>query len=267
MKLSLRSIIVAVPVTLLHAAHAWAAFTFSPVRLDLKPNKSAVALTVNNTGDKSALMQLETSRWSQKGGVDVLEATEDLLAVPPVFSIPPHQTQTVRIAVLDRLPSDKEASYRIFLTELPQREEGEKSVAIGIAMRVSLPFFVKPESARQALEWNIKSVSPKQVALTLSNSGNVHTHIKKIAILSHSDRTPLMKEKEEVFYVLPEQARSWNFDLEKDATPTMVVVFEDVESGKKEVILKLNAVPGPETAPSMVPKESVSKKPVVKTPI
>src|SRR3954452_7662235 len=132
-----RCFVVAVPICLFSAVNSWAVFTFSPVKLNLKPGKSAVTLTVSNPGEKAVLMQLETVRWNQKGGVDVLEATDDLLAVPPVFSIPPHKNQIVRIALPNSKPGEKETAYRVFVTEIPEKDKtAEKSMAIGIAMRV-----------------------------------------------------------------------------------------------------------------------------------
>jgi len=244
MRLLTRCFIVAVPLCILFASNSWAAFTFSPVKLRIKPGKASAALTVTNPGDKAVLMQVETLRWNQKGGVDVLEATDDLLAVPPVFSVPPHKTQVVRIGLAGQKPTEKEAAYRLFLTEIPERGKGlEKAAVVGIAMRVNLPFFVRPQKTQKALVWDAKPVNQNTLALNIFNSGNTHAHIKKIALFSHPDRTPLAPEKVETFYLLSDQNRSWTFNLEKPASGSIVVVYDDVEQGSKEVVLELNKLP------------------------
>ena len=74
-------------------------FAVSPTRADLTADRAIAALTVRNTGDEPAVVQLQTVAWSQDHGTEVMIETQDLLASPPIFTLAPGAAQIVRIGL------------------------------------------------------------------------------------------------------------------------------------------------------------------------
>ena len=59
--------------------------------------------------------------WVQsEDGTDEYESTSDVIAVPPIFSIAPGETQIIRVGLVGGLSPDRELAHRLFLTELPR---------------------------------------------------------------------------------------------------------------------------------------------------
>ena len=74
-----------------------ASFGVSPVRVTLSESQSMGVLTVRNDGNEPASLQMEVLSWSQAQGQDVLTPTRELLANPPIFTVPACGSQLVRV--------------------------------------------------------------------------------------------------------------------------------------------------------------------------
>ncbi|MDA8656068.1 fimbria/pilus periplasmic chaperone [Luminiphilus sp.] len=77
------------------------------------------ALTVRNDGTEPASLQMEMLNWSQAQGQDVLTPTRELLANPPIFTVPAGGSQLVRVGLRRAPDGQRELTYRIVLQELP----------------------------------------------------------------------------------------------------------------------------------------------------
>src|SRR5712692_6344838 len=95
----------------------------SPVRLVLSQAQPTTILTLQNDGDQATVVQLEVMDWSQTDGEDIYTPTTGLLANPPIFTVLPGGTQTVRIGL--RRPPDpqRERAYRLYLQEVPRHPD------------------------------------------------------------------------------------------------------------------------------------------------
>ena len=71
----------------------------SPVRVDLSARKATAAMTVRNDSDQPVVIQLQTVAWSQAGGQDSTTPTSDLIATPPLFTLPAQSSQIVRVGL------------------------------------------------------------------------------------------------------------------------------------------------------------------------
>src|SRR3989440_2911121 len=88
---------------ILAAAHSAFAATFSatPVRIYMKPQDRAVAVTITNESDAPVLLQADLYTWSQKSdGTDETVLTEDLILSPPIIKLGAKARQVVRLARL-----------------------------------------------------------------------------------------------------------------------------------------------------------------------
>jgi fimbrial chaperone protein len=123
-------------------AHA-GTFSISPLRADLSSRSQTGALTLRNQEDSPVVVQAEVLLWEQPDGQDKLSPTRDVLVSPAVFTIPGNGSQLIRVAL--RRPSDaqRELSYRLILTEVPQ-QASPGFTGLNVALRLSLPIFVAP---------------------------------------------------------------------------------------------------------------------------
>src|SRR6186713_2641410 len=163
-------------------AHA-GSFVVNPVRVTLSASQPVNAITVRNDGSEPTVVQLETVAWSQKGGVDVLAKTQEILATPPIFTIPPGGSQIVRVG-LRRVPdAGAEITYRLFLREVPAAQPVAQGLRV--ALRVSLPVFVVPQtSLTPKLEWRVMRREDGRIRLHANNSGAAHIQIAEVSLSS-----------------------------------------------------------------------------------
>lgn len=117
------------------------------------------------------MVQAETFVWTQVGGEHVLIATDDVVAVPPVFKLAPGAQQRVRVGLTGAITPGREQTYRVTITEVPTNVAPG---TIAVAVRHSMPIFVLPSSP---LSPNLAGKLTSAGELEISNSGNQHARI------------------------------------------------------------------------------------------
>src|SRR5690349_2986499 len=85
----------------------------NPVRVSLTASNVSGALVVRNSGADASVVQLQVLSWSQQDGQDVYVPTKELLATPPIFTVPAGGSQTVRVGLRQRPDARNEAAYRV----------------------------------------------------------------------------------------------------------------------------------------------------------
>ncbi|GGX19801.1 hypothetical protein GCM10007242_28400 [Pigmentiphaga litoralis] len=165
-------------------------FSVDPVRLTLTASAPIVALVIRNSSDAPALIQLEPTSWTQQDGVDRYEPTRDLIATPPIFTLPPHGTQIVRLG-LRRAPDPRiELTYRLYLVEVPPPPPPD-FVGMRVALRLGVPIFVTPAApSAQALQWQLIKRPDGKLVIAARNHSALHDRIQSIS-LSTSDGAPV----------------------------------------------------------------------------
>jgi fimbrial chaperone protein len=183
-------------------------FAVSPVRATLTANQPVSALVVRNSGSDSTVVQLEVVSWAQEaGGKDVYTATKDILATPPIFTIPPGGSQVVRVGLRRTADPQRELTYRLFLQEVPP----DKSVFQGlrVVLRMGIPVFVLPPvKAAPALRWQAARTPEGLLKLTLANHGNAHIQVAKSKLMLPGTEQVLASQ-DIAAYVLSGQSRDW----------------------------------------------------------
>ena len=61
----------------------------APLKVTLSVAAPIGSVTVENSGSADILVQTEIFSWSQPDGIQNLAATDDVVAVPPVFKLAP----------------------------------------------------------------------------------------------------------------------------------------------------------------------------------
>ena len=179
----------------------------SPISVEINAPSLSSTITLKTDAKKPRVAQLRVMRWSQVDGKEVLEATDDVVASPPFATLTSNTSYTVRIVRQSAAPVLKEENYRLLIDQLPDEQSSKKNV-IGIAIRYSLPIFVRPANGGKAvLEWDAELVDGA-VKLTAINSGNRGA---KLTDLKISDGRSFVRfgTNGAAGYILPGQSMSW----------------------------------------------------------
>jgi len=213
-------------------------FSISPLRVELSSGVQTGTLTIRNQEDAPVVVQAQAVLWEQRDGQDHLAPTRDVLVSPAVFTIPAGGSQLVRVA--SRVPADaqRELSYRVILTEVPQ-QPSQGYTGLNVALRLSLPVFVAPATeAKPQLQWSASHGADGTISITARNAGHAHDRILNFHAAS-SAGTPLISEQVAA-YLLPGQSRTWRLDNQKNTTTsgadwTRLRVKGTTEAGDFEV--------------------------------
>lgn len=187
------------------ATAAAASFSVSPVRTTLSAAKASDSLTVRNNGSEATVVQLEVNAWSQHEGRDVLAPTKELLATPPIFTLPPGGTQIVRVGMRRAPDAQRELTYRLILQEVPPPPKPGFQ-GLQVALRLSIPVFVNPPvPAAASLRWSARREGADKVVVSAFNEGNAHVQIAHFDLDAGGGSTRLQASA----YLLPGQGRQW----------------------------------------------------------
>jgi fimbrial chaperone protein len=178
--------------------------TVLPVTIQMASGQMAASLTVINLGDSETAVQIRAFAWSQLDGTDQLESSDEVLASPPLGTIPPGTTQVVRL-VLRKPPQGREATYRIVLDQIPPPAEPG---TVRIALRLSIPIFAEPKTrAVSHLLFHVER-DAGQAYLVALNDGGRHETIRDIA-LTTGEGAVLKTDDKTSPYVLAGATRRW----------------------------------------------------------
>jgi fimbrial chaperone protein len=217
-------------------AHA-GSFSVNPVRVNLSAKQPVAAITVRNESNEPTLVQLEALAWSQSLGKDVTVPSADVLATPPIFTLPPKGTQIVRVGL--RRPagsSTNESTYRLTLREVPPKKE---KAGLNVTLLVSMPVFVTPATPTSPdLRWRVIRDSDKQLRVHATNSGTAHAQIAKLDVSADGQS---LANRTIAEYVLPGSTRQWTVNT--GAAPAIgakvhVASTTDFGNSSAEVVLE-----------------------------
>ena len=209
----------------------------SPVRVTLSESQKTGAITVLNKSTEPVSIQLEVLSWSQEEGKDVLTPTREILATPPIFTIPAGASQLIRIG-LRRVPEmQREQTYRIILQELPAPLSSEFNGA-RMMMRISLPVFVLPKLAtKPVLLWKAIRTLDGGLKISLTNNGNAHIQIADFSLSQPGSSQPWQTQKTSE-YILPGQSRDWILPaILQNPAPAVganIQIFAQTDAGQVE---------------------------------
>lgn len=190
-----------------------ASFSISPVRIELSAQETTSAVTITNTGDEPVSVQLRVFSWRQKSNEDRLEPTRELVATPPVFTVPAGESQIVRIGLRRPPQGGSESTFRAIFEEIPGPPPPSGGPQLRINLRISVPVFYAPaEGLKSALSWQFWRQAPGQLHLTVRNAGTASAHLGDFAIANATGAPPVAQQKN-FAYVLPGAERSFTINV------------------------------------------------------
>ncbi|MEQ3777014.1 MAG: fimbria/pilus periplasmic chaperone [Alcanivorax sp.] len=199
--------------------------TVAPIRLTMSPTQPNATFTLTNGSNKDGFYQLQLFAWEQKGGETQLKRQQDLVITPPVTMIPGNSDQVVRVVRQRPTVSDKEKSYRLIISEVPDTES-ERGAQLKVLLRLSVPVFVGDKNQTHAL-----TVTRQQDRLVIRNSGNGHARLVNAYWLDDKQQPRLIR-KGLAGYVLPDSDLGFDHDP-RDGQPTAISV---IANGKKLIL-------------------------------
>lgn len=186
----------------------------SPIRVVLSAERHVGSITITNSSSQPKTVQLRLYDWQHHGNETELTDTKDLLAAPPIAVIPPQQSQIIRVGMRIQPDEITEKSYRLMIEELPSHQ----NAGVAIAVKISLPVFVKPISLAQAeLSWFIETHETEKY-LRVDNSGAAHAKIEHLSIFPALLRPGNATSN---IYVLPGAFYRWKLQPELEHHPTL----------------------------------------------
>jgi fimbrial chaperone protein len=199
-------------------------FTIAPIRVELGAAHRSATLTLTNADAQPVLIAVRAMAWSQPDGQEILTATHEVLANPPVLRIPGRGSQVVRVS-LHRAPDAKrEVTYRVVLDELPQAAASGLN-ALRVAMRISVPVFVAPRQGRAApdVRWELHRLPDGEFDLVGINGGTAHLQVADLEVrLAASTPVPVRT----AHYLLAGDRVAWRLKAGSPIPSDAVIVVQ-----------------------------------------
>ena len=184
----------------------------SPISVHLSDSQPTAALTLVNNGARAAVVQLQLLAWRANGEDVSYRPTDDIVAAPPIATIPPGQTQIVRVGLSREADPRRELAYRLYIEEVPPPPTPGQQ-GLQIALRIGLPVFIEPmQPARPRLKWRATRSSDDAVAIQATNTGDAHLRLMSLRLRPAGAAQPVI-EQQIVGYLLPGQSRHWTLPL------------------------------------------------------
>lgn len=162
---------------------ALAGIEISPVLLEMSEQQNKQVVRVGNSSETAKSFQVDVVAWSQSDEErEIYTPTDELLAVPPLFTLQPGEQQVVRIGLMREPDADQELSYRVFFTELePPQLEKKTTSGISIRLRFGVPVFVAPLApASASIEFVALRTIDNNTFMELRNTGNVRVKVNEV---------------------------------------------------------------------------------------
>lgn len=187
-------------------------FQVSPVRIELSPAMPTAAISVRNESTTdSVVVQLRPMNWKQENGQDVYTPSTDLIATPPIFTMKPGATQTIRVGLRKAEQSDIQQTFRIYLTEVPPPPKPGFQ-GLQVALNIGIPIFIAPKSKSGGEPaWRAVTDAEGRLAITATNPANSHVQVLDFTLGDDSEGT--LGVSQEPRYVLAGQSITWRVPL------------------------------------------------------
>lgn len=164
-------------------AEILAQVAISPVRIDLSDERAKDVIRVKSQADTPRSYEVEVVGWSQSESErEIYAPTEDVIAVPPLFTLGPGEEQVLRLGMMAAADPDTEHAYRVFITELPPPNLDERQTSgVNMRLRIGIPVFVAAQAAASPELQNLGLEEIEgQLYMQVRNSGNTHVRISEI---------------------------------------------------------------------------------------
>lgn len=110
----------------------------APISLKLAAQEPAGVVRVWNDGREPVQVQVRVFRWKVVNGKDVLEATKDVVASPPMTTLVPGAENLIRVVRVSKRPLAETEGYRLLVDELPNPAK-QRAGTVTVLVRHAIP--------------------------------------------------------------------------------------------------------------------------------
>jgi fimbrial chaperone protein len=219
---------VLLPLVVPHGYAEAASLRVAPTSLTLTAPSAADTLTLLNEGDKPLNVQVRVFRWSQAGGVDKLEPTNEVVASPPATTLQPKQNYLLRVVRVSKKAVAKQESYRVLVDELPDSKK-RRAGTVDMVLRQSLPVFFRPaEVDASDVSWSVKNTS-EGLVLVARNKGGTSLRLADVKLSKGGKAVATRKGL--VGYVLPGATMRWTIASRSQARGATLKLSAQSDAG------------------------------------
>lgn len=213
-------------------------FNVKPTRIFVQTLPQS-SLSVKNQGDTEVLIQAELIKWTQARGTDVYAPARDVIISPPMFKIPPGETQIVRVHSLLTDASNQERTYRVILQELPSPNPLSHKPAVSTILRMSVPIFILPNNVEDPeVAWKITRTE-KGLLIRAKNTSNSHILLSSLKLVD--DAGSVLFNQKIFVYILAGQPYKWSLKLDDAWQSARIKITAD--SDRDKLFAKVDVVP------------------------
>jgi fimbrial chaperone protein len=184
-------------------------FRVTPIRLDLAAGgKGSGVVNVVNEGQEPLSFQVQAREWTQDAeGKDVYTETSDLIFFPQLLTTAVGETKVIRVGT-KAPPSAREKSYRLFIEEIPKRQDAAGAV-VRIAIRFGVPIFRLPAVEKKEGLLEEAKVERGSFSVRIRNTGTVHLIVNELAVVGKDAAgEEVFREQPSGWYVLVGASRT-----------------------------------------------------------
>ena len=224
--------IVAIACCLFGIGSAMAAgFAVKPLRIHLYQGHMTESIEVSNDEAVALSMQLRAYAWSQDGeGLDIYEATDELIFFPKLLVLNPGEKRMVRVGVRGA-PPESEKAYRIYLEERPDSRIVPQG-RLRTLLRVGIPVFRQPAELDHSAEVIDVEIDDCEARFRFANRGNTYMMLKNVAVRAlNGAGDELAAGQLRGWYVLTGRERPFVYTIPEEACKATERFEVRIESG------------------------------------
>ena len=195
----------------------------SPILIQFYKGTQSQPIWLTNQGKSPLRAQVRVYRWTQTEEGELLEATNEIMASPPVMEVGAGQRQLLRIVRRNIAPMIGEESFRIIVDELPDPDATTTSEAsaLNFLLRYSIPAFISPDSApsKNLAHQAYGQVLKDPLRIKITNSGKSRIRAARLVYESANGQTINILDGL-IGYVLANKQRTWELPSSAASLPS-----------------------------------------------
>lgn len=212
-------------------------FRVTPIRVDLAAGgKGSGVISVINEGVDPISFQIQAREWTQDAdGKDVYTETAGLVFFPQLMTAKGGETKVVRVGTKTP-PPPHEKSYRLFIEEIPKREEA-KGAVVRVAFRFGVPIFHLPAVEKKEGVLEEAKVEKGSFSVRIRNTGTVHLKVDEMEVVGKNTAgEEVFREKPSGWYVLVGSSRVQSISIPAEVCARISTL--SVSARCEEIILQ-----------------------------
>jgi fimbrial chaperone protein len=214
----------------------------NPTQVVLSAATSSRLVTLRNDGAEPLRFQITTFKWDQTPQGEMrLEPTRDIVVFPSLLTVDPGKTRTIRVGFTGAVGTT-EATYRIFVEELPPDSPAGANGGIRMLTRTGIPVFIQPKQPAGKAQLSQLRLDGSQVSFALRNIGNVHMLPQRIRVRG-LDKLGAVTVDQDVpgWYVLAGGVRNYEVPIPTGSCAALASLSATVEVGGTTLQERLTA--------------------------